>query len=141
MTAWGAYLVKSSRNLNTPKAEVGIGLMMPAHHSSRCDFHFWILLLLFIASPQGTVLKIQVKSCWKSLADRLLQEFIMFSFVDISFLIYTILYHLFTLLTFYYTSTLYYTFNFHLLFSECSLTFQWGSYFRSCRTHGISRSV
>ena len=69
--------------LNTPKAEVGIGLMMPAHHSSRCDFHFWILLLLFIASPQGTVLKIQVKSCWKSLADRLLQEFIMFSFVDI----------------------------------------------------------
>ena len=79
------YLVKSSRNLNTPKAEVGIGLMMPAHHSSRCDFHFWILLLLFIASPQGTVLKIQVKSCWKSLADRLLQEFIMFSFVDIFF--------------------------------------------------------
>ena len=46
-------------------------------------FHFWILLLLFIASPQGTVLKIQVQSCWKSLADRLLQEFAMFSFVDI----------------------------------------------------------
>ena len=65
VTAWGAYLVKSSRNLNTPKAEVGIGLMMPAHHSSRCDFHFWILLLLLIASPQGTVLKIQVQSCWK----------------------------------------------------------------------------
>ena len=85
VTAWGAYLVKSSRNLNTPKAEVGIGLMMPAHHSSRCDFHFWILLLLFIASPQGTVLKIQVQSCWKSLADRLLLEFVMFSFVDIFF--------------------------------------------------------
>ena len=83
MTAWGAYLVKSSRNLNTPKAEVGIGLMMPAHHSSRCDFHFWILLLLLIASPQGTVFKIQVKSCWKSLADQLLQESVMFSFVDI----------------------------------------------------------
>ena len=88
MTAWGAYLVKSSRNLNTPKAEVGIGLMMPAHHSSRCDFHYWIWLLLFIASPQGTELKIQVQSCWKSLADRLLQEFAMFSFVDISFIIY-----------------------------------------------------
>ena len=57
--------------------------MMPAHHSSRCDFHFWILLLLFIASPQGTVLKIQVQSCWKSLADRLLQELVMFSIVDI----------------------------------------------------------
>ena len=84
VTAWGAYLVKSSRNLNTPKAEVGIGLMMPAHQSSRCDFHFWILLLLIIASSQGTVLKIQVQSCWKSLADRLLQEFVMFSFVDIS---------------------------------------------------------
>ena len=85
VTAWGAYLVKSSRNLNTPKAEVGIGLMMPAHQSSRCDFHFWILLLLIIASSQGTVLKIQVQSCWKSLADRLLQEFVMFSFVDIFF--------------------------------------------------------
>ena len=80
VTAWGAYIVKSSRNLNTPKAqkshqkkaEVGIGLMMPAHHSSRFDFHFWILLLLFIASPQGTVLKIQVLSCWKSLADQYL---------------------------------------------------------------------
>ena len=58
---------------------------MPAHHSSRCDLHFWILLLLFIASPQGTVSKIQVQGCWKSLADRLLQEFVKFSFVDIHF--------------------------------------------------------
>ena len=74
---------KHHDHLNIPKAEVGIGLMMPAHHSSRCDFHFWILLLLLIASPQGTVSKIQVKSCWKSLADRLLQESVKFSLVDI----------------------------------------------------------
>ena len=62
MTAGGAYLMKSYRNLNTPKAEVGIGLMMPAHHSFWCDSHFWILLLLVIVLPQGTVLKIQVQS-------------------------------------------------------------------------------
>ena len=81
---WGAYLMKSYRNLNTPKAEVGIGLMMPAHHSFWCDSHFWILLLLVIVLPQGTVLKIQVQSWWKGLADRLLQEF-MCSFVCILF--------------------------------------------------------
>ena len=69
MTAWGAYLIKSYRNLNTPKAEVGIGLMMPAHHSSRCDSHFWILLFLVIVLPHGTVLKIQVQSWRKSLTD------------------------------------------------------------------------
>ena len=60
MTAWGAYLLKSYRNLNTPKAEVGIGLMMPAHHSPRCDYHLWILLFLVIVLPNGTVLKTQV---------------------------------------------------------------------------------
>ena len=50
---------------------------------SRHDFHFWILLLLLIASPHGTELKIQVQSCWKSLPDRLLQESVKFSFVNI----------------------------------------------------------
>ena len=73
----------ANRNLSTTKAEVGIGTIMPAHHLSRYDFHFWISPLLLIVSPQGTVLKIQVQSCWKSLADRLLQEFIRFSFVNI----------------------------------------------------------
>ena len=67
MTAWGAYLEKSYRNLNTPKAEVGIGLMMPAHHSSRCDFHFWILLLLLIVLPQGTVWRFKYRAVGKVL--------------------------------------------------------------------------
>ena len=40
----------------------------------RCDSHFWILLFFVIVVPQGTVLKIQVQSWWKSLADRLLQK-------------------------------------------------------------------
>ena len=45
--------------------------------------HFWILLLLFIVSPQGTVLKIQVQSCRKSIADRILgQECLTFSCFD-----------------------------------------------------------
>ena len=48
---------------------------MPAHHSFRCDFNFWILKLLIIASPQGTV-----DSCT---VDRLLQESPMFSIVDV----------------------------------------------------------
>ena len=62
VTASGAHVVKSSCNLNTPKAEVGIAL-------SRYDFHFWNLLLCCtasIASPQGTVLKIQVELLEKS---------------------------------------------------------------------------
>ena len=37
----------------------------------------------FCKLNQSIVLKIQVQSYWKSLADRLLQEFVMFSFVDI----------------------------------------------------------
>ena len=40
-------VVKSSRNLNTLKAEVRIGLMMPVHHSSGCDFHFFHLCFLW----------------------------------------------------------------------------------------------
>ena len=42
-------------------------------------FHFWIRLL----SPQGTVFKIHVQSCWKNLADRILQELVVFPIVDI----------------------------------------------------------
>ena len=34
-------------------------------------------------SPYGTVLKIQVQSCWKSLADRLLQEYVKVSFINL----------------------------------------------------------
>ena len=53
----------------------------------------WILLLLFIALPQGTVLAIQVQSCWKSLAGRLPTSgirnvFFFFFFLFLSSLIY-----------------------------------------------------
>ena len=41
------------------------------------------LIQLFIASPQWTVLKIQLRSCWKRLADRLRHKSVMFSFIDI----------------------------------------------------------
>ena len=98
---WGAFsadnvyfilLKKKKINKNKPAVIIPSKVTIMFEHQFAalwlCYLHkssFWPItppispLLSKFASPHGTVLKIQEQSCWKSLADQILQESIMSS--------------------------------------------------------------